>query len=146
LPVNAPVRDAEYNAMVTILMYADASKVKTTTAAVGDLASIRRMKQLVRGKMQMLPAGGRFPAALLEQIRAEIQSEFEARGRDSVSRAARAVATEQQGVGDARGKAAESRPTKDELAAAYAAQLDQVLEFLEERVKAVERFRASGRR
>ncbi|TDO47271.1 phage-related protein [Kribbella sp. VKM Ac-2527] len=145
LPINAPVSNAEYDAMVTVLMYANASKEKTTTAAVGDLASIRRMKQLVREKMKALPANGRFPPDLLERIRDDIQKEFRARGRDSVSRAAAAVVAEQKTVGDARGKGAETRPSRGEIVAAYEAQLEQVLDFLEERVKGVERFRAEGK-
>jgi hypothetical protein len=145
LPINAPVSDAEYDAMVTVLMYQNASKEKTTAAAVGDLASIRKMKQLAREKMQTLPARGQFPASLLEQIRAEIQQEFEARGRNSVSRAAAAVVAEQQAIGDARGKGAQARPTKPELTRAYEAQFEQVLELLKERVKAVERLRAQGK-
>ena len=105
LPINSPVSDAEYNSMVTVLMYANASKEKTSAAAVGDLASISRMKTIVREKMQTLPAGGQFPASLLEQIRTDIQAEFVARSNSSVARATAAVAAEQKGVGDARVRA-----------------------------------------
>ena len=77
LPINTPVKDIEYDSMYTVLMYAEASKEKTTTAAVGDLASIRRMKQLAREKFRTLPAEGPFPPSELTQIIAEIKHEFD---------------------------------------------------------------------
>jgi hypothetical protein len=142
LPINAPVKNNEYDAMVTVLMYENASKEKTTTAAVGDLASIRRMKQLVREQFKTLSPRGRLSqGGRTDEVWATVLSEFSKRARSSLGRAASAVVKEQGTVGDARGANAAPRPGSDEILAAYEAQRGQVEEMFELRLAAVQDYR-----
>ena len=142
LPITgAAISDAEYDAMVTILMYANASKIKTTTAAVGDLASIRAMKRDVGDRMRKALRSGRPISGEVAQVREHVLRQLDSRGKNAFGRASAAVVTEQQAVGDARGKGAKPRPTEDEMRAAYNAQVEQILEFWSLRLARVEELR-----
>ena len=127
----AEVKDAEYNAMVTILMYENASKAKTTTAGTGDLASIRKMKALVVKKRQeVLAKGGSPDPGVAEPLRSAMLAELTKRGKDAAARAWAAVKAERSSVGDVRGKGADPRPNEAQIANAYNAQVDQVQDMI----------------
>jgi hypothetical protein len=144
LPVpGSEISNAEYKAMVTILMYADASKIKTTTGGVGDLASIHAMKSDVRDRMVKALNSGQPVSAGLADLGANVIKQLDERGQDSLNRAADAVVTEQGQVGDARGQGAEPRPNKSEMIAAYNAQQGQVVDFWNERLKKTDEIRKS---